>query len=454
MSMESIIRTPGRSPRRAPQPRAIAVAAAGLISLGLSLGPSSAHAQQALSVFLDAADEHALDLREAELSREQARSQIDEARARWLPSFSATAGYTRNEVAVEVEIPTGPSTTRQATISPLDQLDLTLQVNVPVVDVASWLSFASAEAAAEASEHRVRSARVETRLAVATAYYQVVATRALVAAARRSRQAAEANLARAVARRDAQLASELDVARAEAEIARADQQISDAELQVALAERSLAVLTGIAPASSGAQVSLEDDLHEEPPVDGALGALDALPEVRAGDADVHAAGLARDAAWAAFAPVVSAFARERITNAAGFGPNAIWALGVQASFTLDFLRPAQVGTRSRQAELAALRRERAHRTAETRALEAWNRVRSSIGRARAARTQESAARRARDVAVSRLEAQLGTQLDVFVAERDLYAAEASRIQAEADLAVARLVLRARTLGDVLEGGGS
>ncbi len=287
------------------------------------------------------------------------------------------------------------------------------------------------------------SSRSETRLAVATAYYQVVATRALGDAARRSRQAAEANLSRATARREAQLASELDVARAEAEIARAEQQIADAELQVSLAERSLEVLTGIVPDARPAAAS-EDDLHDERAVETHLGGIDSLPEVRAGDADVRAAGLARDAAWAALAPVVSAFARERITNAAGFGPNAVWAVGVQASFTLDFLRPAQVGTRSRQVELAALRRERARRSAETRAIEAWNRVRSSIARARAARAEESSARRARDVAVSRLDAELGTQLDVFIAERDLFAAEASRIQAEADLAVARLALRART----------
>jgi len=85
---------------------------------------------------------------------------------------------------------------------------------------------------------------------MATGYHQGAATPALSGGGRPSGQAAEANLGRATARREAQLASELDVARAEAEIARADQQIADAELQVSLAERSLEVLTGIVPDAS------------------------------------------------------------------------------------------------------------------------------------------------------------------------------------------------------------
>ncbi|GAB4196565.1 MAG: hypothetical protein OHK0013_03910 [Sandaracinaceae bacterium] len=419
-----------------------------LALLVLSSSVSRARAQQPLAEFLAAADGQALELREARVARAQARSQVDEARARWLPSFVATAGYTRNEVAVEVSIPTGPTTTQQAVISPLDQLDLTLQLNVPIIDVGAWLGFASAEATVDGADARLEAARTEARLAVVSAYYQVVATRALLQAAERSRAAAQANLERASARRAAELASDLDVARAEAEIARSEQQIADASLQVALAERNLEVLTGLAPSAGAAPVAV-DDLHDPEPLGPS--ALDALPEVRAGDADVRAAGLARDAAWASLAPVVSAFARERITNAAGFGPNAVWAVGVQATFTLDFLRPAQIGTRERQAELAAIRRERALRTAETRLLDAWSRARASVARARAARSQEASARRARDVAVARLESQLGTQLDVLAAERDLFAAEASRIQAEADLAVARAALEARAHGRVLEG---
>jgi len=415
---------------------------------GLALG-GRASAQAPLEVFLEAGRTRAIDLREAELNREIARSQVDEARARWLPSFTASGGYTRNEVDVVVTIPTGPTTSTQATITPIDQADLTLQIDVPLIDVGAWLSFASSEGTADASVHRVAAARAETDLAIATTYHQVVSTRALRDAATRGRAAADANLARAQARREAQLASDLDVARGEAEVARADQQIADAELQVALAERSLEVLTGIAPAAERHAV-VPDDLHEPAALD--VSALDDLADLRAAEADTRAARVSRDAAWAAFVPRVSAFARERITNASGFGPGAVWAVGVQASFTLDFLRPAQVGTRERQLELAELRAERAADTVRTRAIEARARLVGALSRVRAARAQESSALRARDVSVSRLESQLGTQLDVLTAERDLVSAEGSRIQAEGDLAVARLAYLVRTTGSI-DGGG-
>jgi outer membrane protein len=192
---------------------------------------------------------------------------------------------------------------------------------------------------------------------------------------------------------------------------------------------------------------LEDDLVPPPEVSSTLG-LESLAEVRAAEADVRAARLSRDASWAALAPTVSAFARERITNAAGFGPGTVWVLGVQATLTLDFLRPAQIGTRERQEELASLRRERALETARTRVIEVRARLVGSIARVRAARAQEASGRRARDVAIARQESQLATQLDVLTAERELVSAEGTRIQAEGDLAVARLAYRVRTTGSI------
>lgn len=424
----------------------VATCVLGLVALGAS---STAHAQQSLDAFLEGAETHAFDVREAELTRAQARAQVDEARARWLPSATASGGYTRNEVAVEVTIPISATEQRVATITPIDQLDLTLQLNVPIIDVASWLSFASAERTADAAGYREQSARVDVQLAVVTAYHQVVATRALRDAAVRSREAASASLERARARLEAQLASDLEVARAESEMARADQQIADAELQVSLAERTLVVLTGVRPTAEHANVS--SDLSPVAALATFVSGVDGLPNVRASEADVSAAGSARDAAWAAFVPVVSGFARERITNASGFGPSAVWALGLQATFTLDFLRPAQVGTRERAADLASLRAERARSDAETQIEDAWHRVRSNIVRVRAAQSQVTAAERARQVAVTRYEANLGTQLDVFIADRDGFNAQASLIQAEADLAVARASLLARSQG-AIDGG--
>jgi outer membrane protein TolC len=313
---------------------------------------------------------------------------VDEARARWLPSFTATGGYTRNEVDVVVTIPTGATTSTQATITPLDQADLTLQVNVPVIDVGAWLDFAAAEASADASDRRAEATHAETDLAIATAYHQVIATRALLDAAVRGRGAAQASLERARARVTAALASDLEVARAEAEVARVDQQIADAELQVALAERNLEVLTGLDVGDERALVQADD--LEAPPAASASD-VERLAEVARGRRRrSRRAPLSRRLVGCACADGLGLRARadhQRLRVRA----SALWALGVQATFTLDFGRPARIGTRERQEALATLRRERALETARTRVVEARARLLGSIARVRAARAQESSA---------------------------------------------------------------
>jgi outer membrane protein TolC len=71
-------------------------------------------------------------------------------------------------------------------------------------------------------------------------------------------------------------------------------------------------------------------------------------------------------------------------------------------------------------------------------------VRSLLARARAARAAQAASERAATVARVRFEAGTGTQLEVSQSERDLFQAEVARIQADADLRVARLALRLRS----------
>ena len=71
----------------------------------------------------------------------QARSQADEARARLLPSFTATGAYTRNEIEVVFRSTAPDGTMLQRTITPYDQLDARFVLTVPIVDASSsaWL---------------------------------------------------------------------------------------------------------------------------------------------------------------------------------------------------------------------------------------------------------------------------------------------------------------------------
>ncbi len=424
-----------------------------LLLAGLALGAGTAEvarAQQPLDAFLDAADGHAIDLVEARALAAQAGSGVDEARARLLPALSAVGAYTRNEVEVVVEIPSGPAgETQRATIAPYDQLSATFTLAVPLVDLSAWQALFAAERSADAAGARVAAGAIDVRAATIAAYYQLVAARAVDASARRAVATAEENLGVARARASSGVGSELDEARASADVERARQAVAEAELQVALAERSLFVLTGLSP--SDARVPLEDAGVEEPPLERWLARSGHAPAVRAAALEREAGERSRDGAWMALLPVLAGTASERLTNAAGFGPEAQWALGATLTWTLDFARPAALSAREDAVAVLAAREERSRREAETVVVEAWHRVRSLVARARAARAAELASERGAEVARARYAAGTGTQLDVSQAERDLFGSEVARIQADAELVAQRLLLRLRA-GVELGGG--
>jgi outer membrane protein TolC len=72
---------------------------------------------------------------------------------------------------------------------------------------------------------------------------------------------------------------------------------------------------------------------------------------------------------------------------------------------------------------------------------AWNQVRAGIPRARAARAEEAASEGAARTARERLSTGAGTELEALLAERDAFSARVSRVQADADLGYARVLLR-------------
>jgi outer membrane protein TolC len=408
---------------------------------GLVLAVSPAAAQQPLSTFVAAAEDHAFDAREAAEVRDQARSQVDESRARLLPSFTTSAGYTRNQYDVTVTIPTGATEPRQAVITPIDQLQATFSIAIPLVDVGAWLQFISSESTADAAALRAEASVIDVDVRVVQAYYQLVAARAVRASAEQAVLTADENAAVAASRSTAGLASEVDTERARTDAERARQTLAEADLQERLATRTLEVLSGIGP--EGDRATLDDDLHPEPPLDAFTAHVGSHPQVEAAARDAVAATQLRDAAWLALVPSLSGLASERITNAAGFGPSAAWSLGVTLTWTLDFGRPAAISTRDHAASVAEIRSERTRSDAETAVYEAWHRVTSLLARARAARAAAASSEHAAEVARARFAAGTGTQLEVSQAQRDALTTQVQQIQADADLIVARYVLHLR-----------
>ena len=91
--------------------------------------------------------------------------------------------------------------------------------------------------------------------------------------------------------------------------------------------------------------------------------------------------------------------------------------------------------------MSRVRAEGAENRARDAVHEAWQRIASGIVACSAARTQTSAARLAAATTRERYAAGSSTQLELIQAERDLSNAEATRIQADANLGLARVLLR-------------
>jgi len=401
--------------------------------LGLSSG--KAHALQPIEVFYEGARTRNFDAREQLATSEQRDWEADAALGRLLPSFTARGTYQRNQYETAVTL---PGTTTSLVITPKNQWDGLLQLDVPIVDLASYHRHAQSKRLAEAAKVQSEVVGAEITRAVARAYYSFVGASALAVSARRSLQMAEDNAAFVGVRREVGAALELDVERARANVERAKQDVADADLLQLTAARNLETLSGASPTPVNDFV--EDDLHEE----GALQAwLDtkSTPSERAQRLLSEAATSGERAARSALLPTLSANAQERFTNATGFsGRSSFFTVQAVLQWRLDYGSYATSKAQVFAGQVQQIRSERSRRSEQDAIFDAYQRVATGLSKSAAARAQASASEKAAALANDRYRAGVLTQLDVTQSQRDAFQAQASRIQADADLAYARVVL--------------
>jgi outer membrane protein TolC len=275
---------------------------------------------------------------------------------------------------------------------------------------------------------------------VARHYYQLVGAAALRQSAERSLQAAEATSELARQRKQAGSGTAIDVARAAAEVESARQSVANAELIAALARRALLTLSGID--AVGEAPAFADDLHDEAPLLQWEGQAEHVPALAAATEQRRAANSNALAAGFMLMPTVTMSAFERLTNAGAFaGSSAIYTVMFNLSWRLDLAGIALFKQQRDATELAHLREERARVGARDQVHDAWQHVRADIVKDRAARAQASAATLAAQYSAECYRSGGCAQLDVVLAQRDAYAAEVARIQADADLSFSRARLR-------------
>ena len=416
----------------------------GLLLAFLLLHAAPARALQPLDAFLASARTSSPDALEAQASLAQQQAQADLTLGRVLPGVTARASITRNQYE---------STAFGFTVVPLIQRDVFATLTVPLIDLAGFERTAAAKTFANAADRQLAAAQLQVQAQVVQDYYQLVANLALGTAAQKALDVSRESLRLAKSRYDAGSGPVLDVDRATADVEQQTQQVAVTGLQVALAARALESASGLAPDASST-VPLDDDLHAEPALASLISEVDGLPAVAAAKESTRAAEQQASAQRFAFLPTLAGSFSERGTSSPGFiGHNWTWQALLFLNWQLDFTVPANLHVQDALADAARARELRARLFARDAIHRQWETVSASIARSKSARAGRTAAAHAAEQARDRYQAGAITQLDLLQAQRDLFSADVSRIQADADLINARAQLKLAAGKSLLEQTG-
>ncbi|HCF62610.1 MAG TPA: hypothetical protein DFS52_32060 [Myxococcales bacterium] len=389
-----------------------------------------------LERYLEAARRNNLTVEVARAQLSQASAQRDQALGGLLPGLSLEALYTRNQYESSVQSPG-----LRIVIGLKDSLIARATLTVPLFDLSSYSRYWASGHALEAAEEAVDATLLDVELAVAQAYYQVVANQGLVAAARRAMEVAQESERLARVRFEAGTVTMLAVDTARVDRARAEQNLIAARRSLAVASRTLATLTRLpepgdlpeptAPAAS--------ELTEEAFVERAL---EGRAEIAQQRALLRQATSSRSEAWGPVVPTLSAFARENYSNATGFVGNELyWEAGLRLDWRADLSLIGAVRQVNAQIREGEARLQQAIDEVRDQVHTAWLDVRANRSRLEVARVEEGSARDALEIARARYEAGTATSFELSQAQSDAFSADANLVQARADLAYSVLVLR-------------
>ena len=364
-----------------------------------------------------------------------------------LPNFAGAATYTQNqyEVTTAALLPAGGApggiSIPNEVIQPQNQLDGSLILNVPLINIASWDRRRAAQATLAGARADEANSELVIEKSVLRDYYTLLGDEAVLLSAMKNLDVAQRHLKLARDRKESGTGSELDVQRALADQAKAEQSVTAAQLGVTNTRRDLYSLSGLqAEPSTGFP---EDDLHEEEPLERWTGRTRGIPSVESAQASRVTAEEGARAVKATLLPTLSGVAEEKLTNATAFtgGHSAVYLFQITASWKLDTTIVSQGRAQDDAVAAARANEDRARQAAEDAVFRDWQQIRADIESARSSRAQVTATKLAASLAEDRYTSGVATQLDVLQARQDAFAADVARTQADADLAYARQALR-------------
>ncbi len=404
-----------------------------LLALAVCTAPArTAFALQPVTEFLEHARTWNPQNRAAHATAVQRNEEISVSTGNLLPNLSAQGSYTRNEF---------PLTFGGIVIQPLNQLDANVTLTVPLINIANWDRRAAARATFVGARADEENAQLTVEKSVLRDYYTLLGNEAVLLSATKNLEIAQHNLGLARDRKESGTGSELDVQRAVADQARAEQSMTAAQLAVTNTRRDLYSLSGLD--AEPAAAFPEDDLHEEPSLESWMGKTNTVPSVRSAVANRERAEEGVRAANTGWLPTVNASAEEKFTNATAFagGHAAVYLLQLVATWKIDATIRPLIRAQDAAATAARAGEDQARQAAEDAVFRDWQQIRADIESARSSRAQVAATTLAASLAEDRYQSGVATQLDVLQARQDAFAADVARIQADADLAYARVALR-------------
>jgi outer membrane protein, multidrug efflux system len=398
--------------------------------------------------YLKAGREHNLTLQISRAQLAEQEAQVSVALSSLTPTVQITGAYQRNQYEALVTLPssltTGGTNGRLTTfaITPFNQINGTVNVNIPLVNPDGITRFAQGRRGAAASNAAEKATTAEVDLSIVRAYYQTVAAQGVLAAAQHALKESQDALATSQAKLAAGTANRLAVDRASVDVARANQTVAEAQRTLGLARRNLETLTG-----QPAQVDLPNPANPQRPAgseeDYVHAAQQTRPEVIQAQESVAQASASRDEAWMQLVPSLNGFFTENLTNASGFiGHQGYWATGVKLSWNLD---PVGTPAAVRKADAALLEQEkRLQQTLDTVRDEVHTSfldIALDFARVDETTAEVLSAREALKLTQDQFAAGTATSLDLSQAERDAFQAEANNAQSAADLEWALLGLK-------------
>ena len=367
------------------------------------------------------------DLRAAIARIKEFRADVGVARGPLLPSVTATASASTNQVALGSFPPTSYRATR-VTGDLAWELDFWGRVRRGVEAARADLG---AEEAAE------RATALSLVSDVASGYLQLLELDQEQAIAERTLSSRKSTLDVARQRYTQGLTSELDVKQFEAQVAAPAVTLARAERSRAEVEHNLTVLLGGGPLRIPRGTSLSDAVASLVVPDSIPAALltrrpDIVQAEREYAAAVARVGIADAARWPTFNIVGSLGSQASSLDNLFAGNTQVYQAQIGLSFPLfDNKRLASASAAARaRAEQSRAAYEGVALNAVREANDALVAVRMARAEAVAQATQANALRQALDIATARYEAGLSSYLDLLDAQRTVFVAELAMSQAQ------------------------